>query len=150
MIRERSGFRHIVLTASTSVLAPGVRMAAYQTSKFAVMGFRKTLRLELTSEGIGVTVLFPGGMITRHLETSIAARPAELGDSILDMEDLNAMLLHAPMAEGDVVAPEHAIGNLLADLAADEPYSFTHGSHRSAYESRRDAIEAAFDPMEES
>jgi NAD(P)-dependent dehydrogenase (short-subunit alcohol dehydrogenase family) len=148
MIRERSGWRRIVLTASSSVLAPGVRMAAYQTSKFAVMGFGETLRAEVEGEGIGVTILFPGGMMTRHLETSVAARPSELGESTLDMNDLNAMLAHAPMADGDVVTAEEAIRNLLVDLEADAPYSLTHGSYRPAYQQRRDALEAAFDRME--
>ncbi len=64
LLRTGDGWRRIVLTASSSVLAPGVRMAAYQTTKFAVMGFGETLREELADEGIGVTVLFPGGMIT--------------------------------------------------------------------------------------
>jgi NAD(P)-dependent dehydrogenase (short-subunit alcohol dehydrogenase family) len=150
MIRERSGWRRIVLTASSSVLAPGVRLAAYQASKFAVMGFGETLRAEIGDEGIGVTVLFPGGMMTRHLESSVAARPAELGESTLDMADVNAMLAHTPMADGDVVTAEDAIRNLLADLEADEPYSMTHGSHRPAYERRRDALDAAFDRMEAS
>ena len=32
------------------------------------------------------------------------------------------------MADGDVVPPDHAVRNLLADLMADEPYWMTHGS----------------------
>jgi len=36
MLRQGSGFRRIVFTASSSVLAPSVRLGAYQTSKFAV------------------------------------------------------------------------------------------------------------------
>jgi NAD(P)-dependent dehydrogenase (short-subunit alcohol dehydrogenase family) len=149
MIREHSGRRSIVLTASSSVLAPGVRMAAYQTSKFAVMGFGETLRAEVAHEGIGVTLLFPGGMMTNHLGSSVKARPAELGESVLRDEDVQAMLASAPpMVDGDLVSPEHAIRNLLADLEADEPYSLTHGSYRPAYDARRDAIEAAFDRMQ--
>ena len=54
------------------------------------------------------------------------------------------------MADGDVVTPEHAIRNLLADLEANVPYSVTHGSFRSVYEERRDAMDAAFDRMEPS
>jgi len=150
MIRERSGWRRIVLTASSSVLAPSVRMAAYQTTKFAVMGFGETLRAELRDEGIGVTLLFPGWMMTRHLETSVAARPAELGASKLDEADVNAMLADQPLGDGDLVTPEHAIRNLLADLEADEPYSLTHGSYRPIYERRRAAVDAAFDRMESS
>ena len=54
------------------------------------------------------------------------------------------------MAEGDVVPPEDAIRNLLTDLEANVPYSVTHGSFRSVYEQRRDAMDAAFDRMESS
>ena len=150
LLRARSGWRRIVLTASSSVLAPAVRMGAYQTSKFAVMGFGETLRDELAGEGIGVTLLFPGGMATRHLASSAKARPAQLGASATRPEDLAAMLAHRPLADGDVVTPEHAIRNLLAGLIDDVPYVVTHGSHRAAYEQRRDAMDAALDRMEVS
>lgn len=149
-IRARSGFRRIVLTASSSVLAPAVRLGAYQTTKFAVMGFGETLRHELAPEGIGVNLLFPGGMVTRHLESSIKARPAELGPTEVSQDDLEAMLAHRPMGEDDVLPPDEAIRNLLADLMADEPYTITHGTFRSAYAERRDALEDAFDRMEAS
>jgi NAD(P)-dependent dehydrogenase (short-subunit alcohol dehydrogenase family) len=148
LLRAHAGWRRIALTASSSVLAPGVGLAAYQTSKFAVMGFGETLREELAPEGIGVTVLFPGGMATRHLESSALARPAHLGESARRTEDLEAMLAHRPMAEGDVVTPDHAIRHLLADLIADAPYSVTHGSFRPFYRQRRDAMDAALDRME--
>jgi NAD(P)-dependent dehydrogenase (short-subunit alcohol dehydrogenase family) len=150
LVRARQGWRRFVLTASSSVLAPGIRLGAYQTSKFAVMGFGETLREELAPEGIGVTILFPGGMVTRHLETSARARPAELDSTGTRPDDLDAMLDHRPLGDGDVVDPEYAIRNLLADLVADEPYCVTHGDHRSVYTSRRDAMEAAFDRMEAS
>jgi NAD(P)-dependent dehydrogenase (short-subunit alcohol dehydrogenase family) len=150
LIRARTGWRRIVLTASSSVLAPAVRLGAYQTTKFAVMGFGETLREELAGEGIGVTILFPGGMITRHLESSAAARPAHFATTGGADDDLNAMLAHSPMGEGDVVEPEYAVRNLLADLDANVPYSVTHGSFRPAYEARRAAMDAAFDRMEAS
>ncbi|ONH58199.1 hypothetical protein CcI49_22090 [Frankia sp. CcI49] len=150
LIRERAGWRRIVLTASSSVLTPAVRMGAYQTSKFAVTGFGETLREELAPEGIGVTLLFPGGMATGHLESSVQARPAALGTTSVDMDDLAAMLAHRPVGEADVVTPEHAIRNLLTDLRDDEPYSVTHGSFRPFYVARRDAMDAALNRMEAS
>jgi NAD(P)-dependent dehydrogenase (short-subunit alcohol dehydrogenase family) len=150
LLRRRNGWRRIVLTASSSVLAPGIRMGAYQTSKFAVMGFGETLREELAPEGIGVTLLFPAGMITRHLESSAQARPANLGSTSVDPEDLTAMLAHRPMGADDVVTPEHATRNLLAELLGDAPYVLTHGSFRDVYRGRRDAMDAAFDRMETS
>lgn len=150
MVRSGSGLRRIVFTSSSGVLAPSIRLGAYQTSKFAVWGFAESLRQELAGEDIGVTVLFPGGMMTRHLESSVAARPSDLGESVLDFDDVTAMTSHQPMSDGDVVTPEHAIRNLLADVEANEPYLVTHGSFRPIYEQRRDAMDAAFDRMEAS
>jgi NAD(P)-dependent dehydrogenase (short-subunit alcohol dehydrogenase family) len=150
LLRAQSGWRRIVLTASSSVLAPSVRLGAYQTSKFAVTGFGETLRDELAPEGIGVTILFPGGMITRHLESSAQARPSDLTETGAAEDDLTAMLSHQPMGDGDVVMPEHAVRNLLADLMENAPYSVTHGSFRPVYERRRAAMDAAFDRMERS
>ncbi len=147
LLRQGAGRRHIVVTSSESVLAPGVRMGAYQTSKFAVMGLGETLREELADEGIGVTVLFPGGMITRHLETSAAARPADLARTGAQDDDLTAMLTHRPVEADDVVTPEHAVRNLLADVLADEPYSVTHGAHRAVYERRRADLDRALARM---
>ena len=149
-IRARSGFRRIVLTASSSVLAPAMRLGAYQTTKFAVMGFGETLREELAGEGIGVTLLYPGGMMTGHLDSSERARPADLVATGAEDDDLTTMLEHRPVGADDVVMPDHAVRNLLADLEANEPYCLTHGSHRPVYEERRAAMDAAFDRMEGS
>jgi NAD(P)-dependent dehydrogenase (short-subunit alcohol dehydrogenase family) len=150
LMRARSGWRQILLTASSGVLVPGVRLGVYQTSKFAVMGFGETLRHELAGEGIGVSILFPAGMMTRHLESSALARPAQLGESVTLPDDIEAMLASRGMNAGDVATAEHAVRNLLADLLADEPYILTHGSYREEYNQRRDAIDAAFDRMERS
>jgi short-subunit dehydrogenase len=129
---------------------PGVRLGVYQTSKFAVMGYGETLRHELAGEGIGVSILFPAGMMTRHLESSALARPAELGESVTLPDDIEAMLASRSMSDGDVATAEHAVRNLLTDLVADEPYILTHGSYRDEYNQRRDAMDAAFDRMERS
>lgn len=148
LLRARTGYRRIVLTASLSVLAPAVRMAAYQTSKFAVMGFGETLRYELAPEDIGVSILFPGGMLTNHLQSSVDARPADLGETGGQDEDLIVMLEHRPVGADDVVEPEYAIRNLLADLATNEPYIVTHGTVRNDYAERHAWMAAAIDRME--
>ena len=125
-------------------------MAAYQTSKFAVMGFGETLRHELAPEGIGVSLLFPGPMITGHLQSSADARPAALGATGAADDDLPAMLAHRPVGADDVVMPEHAIRNLLADLEADRLYIVTHGTIRADYLERHDAMTSALDRMEQT
>jgi NAD(P)-dependent dehydrogenase (short-subunit alcohol dehydrogenase family) len=148
LLRRRDGWRHVVLTSSSSALVPSVRLGAYQTSKFAVVGFGDTLRLELAAEGIGVTVLFPAGMATRHLESSAQARPAELGASVMRPDDIEAMLASAPTGATEFVTADEAVRGLLEQLVADEPYVLTHGAYRREYERRRDALDAAFDRLE--
>jgi NAD(P)-dependent dehydrogenase (short-subunit alcohol dehydrogenase family) len=151
LLRARQGERHILLTSSSSAFVPGVRLGAYVTSKYAVTGYGEVLRQELEPEGIGVSILFPAGMSTRHLESSKLARPEELGPSVTLSDDIEAMLSSRDMKEATHVAtPEHAVRNLLADLRADEPYIITHGAYRPQVEERFARILDAFRRMESS
>lgn len=146
MLRGSRGRRRIVVTASSSVLTPGVRMGAYIASKYAVMGYGETLRMELAPEDIGVSVFFPAGMSSRHLESSRLARPEALGASVLDRADIDAMLSSRQGARPEpVVTPEHATRNLLADLAADRRFIVSHGAYRDELVARCDDLIAAFD-----
>ena len=149
MLRERSGLRRILLTASSGALVPGVRLAAYTASKDAVIGYGDTLRQELADEGIGVMIVFPAGMSTRHLESSKLARPDEIGEWVIAPDDIDAMMSSRKVGEEHVATAEHAVRNLLTDLVANEPYLITHGSYRAEYHARLAAVEAAFDRMEE-
>jgi len=147
LLRRARGRRHIVITSSASYFQHGVRMGAYVASKFAVVGYGEVLRGELSAEGIDVALLFPAGMATRHLESSIAARPAELGESRLDREDIEVMMAGSQVSPADVLTAEQAVRNLPADLRAGEPYIFTHGSYRAQIEDRHQAVLRAFDRM---
>ena len=144
---RRSPHARLAFTTSSSVLDPASRLAVYQASKFAVWGLAETLRLELAGEGVGVSVIFPSGMITRHLETSEAAQPDHVRRPIAADEDFTAMLASNPtMAEG-VATPEDAARRVLDGLLAGEPYIITHGDLVGAVEARgaslRKAAEAA-------
>lgn len=146
LLRASPGNRRVVVTASSSVLVPGVRLGAYITSKFAVMGYGETLRMELAGEDIGVSVFFPAGMSSRHLESSVAARPAELGPSILKREDIDVMMASRKVdTAAHVATPEHAVRNLLEELQADRRYIVSHGRYRDELVERCDDIVAAFD-----
>jgi NAD(P)-dependent dehydrogenase (short-subunit alcohol dehydrogenase family) len=150
LLRRRAGWRRILLTATSGVFVPGVRLGAYQASKFAVWGYGETLRQELAGEGIGVTVLFPAGMLTRHLESSASAKPADKGAWVIAPDDVEAMMSSRKMGDSHVATPEHAVRNLITDLVANEPFIITHGAYRAEYHERLAAIEAAFDRMERS
>ena len=141
LLRKSAGHRHIVITSSSSALTPGVRMAAYVTSKYAVTGYGETLRMELADEGIGVSILFPAGMFTRHLESSVQARPAELGKSEMRREDIDAMMASRKMKSATHTASaDHATRHLLADLIANERYIITHGEYRESLVSNFDDV----------
>jgi NAD(P)-dependent dehydrogenase (short-subunit alcohol dehydrogenase family) len=62
------GFGHIVNTASVAGLMPTPGMAAYSTTKHAVVGLSKSLRAEAARFGIRVSVLCPGVIRTPILE----------------------------------------------------------------------------------
>lgn len=148
LLRHASGERHIVLTASSSYFTPGVRMAAYVASKYAVVGYGEVLREELAGEGINVALLFPAGMITRHIESSAAARPAAIGEYRVDRADIEAMMAKADITvESHLASAEHAVRNLLAELRLRQPYIITHGDYRAQVEKQQRSVLDAFDRM---
>jgi NAD(P)-dependent dehydrogenase (short-subunit alcohol dehydrogenase family) len=118
---------HLAFTASSSVLVPASRLAAYQASKFAVLGLAETLRLELADDGIAVSVIFPSGMMTRHLESSLAARPGTLAEPIAPDADMEAMIASNPGFVRDVVTAEEAARSVVDGVLAGERYIVTHG-----------------------
>ncbi len=68
---------HIVNTASGAGLAATGNGVLYSTTKYGVVGLSDTLHLELSSAGIGVSVLCPGPVATDILARSAKVRPAE-------------------------------------------------------------------------
>lgn len=67
------GKGHIVLTASLAGLTGAPGMLAYATTKSALVGFAKSLRLDVASKGIDVTTVCPGYVRTNlHRNTRYA------------------------------------------------------------------------------
>jgi NAD(P)-dependent dehydrogenase (short-subunit alcohol dehydrogenase family) len=128
MLRQGSG--HIVNTASGYGLTPGVGVAPYVTSKFAVVGFSEALRMEAASLGVSVSTICPGFVRTAILD----ARPEDRIDAV---EMLRRMPL-PPLTAQDAahralrgVAKKQAIiafpgyVKVLAGLYHFAPYLFT-------------------------
>jgi NAD(P)-dependent dehydrogenase (short-subunit alcohol dehydrogenase family) len=129
--------------SSSSVLDPASRLAMYQSSKFAVWGLAETLRLELASDGIGVSVVFPSGMLSRHLETSEAAQPQHLRRPVAHDDDLLAMHESNPTMSQFLATPEDAARGVVDALLADMPYVITHGDFGDAIAKRAELLRAA-------
>ncbi|MCU0528870.1 MAG: SDR family oxidoreductase [Cyanobium sp. Prado107] len=64
-IMRRQGHGHIVNTSSIAGLIPFPFQALYCTTKYAVAGLSESLRFELADEGIHVSVVCPGNVISR-------------------------------------------------------------------------------------
>ena len=61
---------HLVNVSSVFGIFAPAGQAAYSASKFAVRGFTEAVRHELAEDGVGVTVVHPGGIRTRIAETA--------------------------------------------------------------------------------
>lgn len=77
---RRSPGSHLVCISSLFGLVAPPGQAAYSASKFAVRGFTEAVRHELAPEGVGVTVVHPGG-----IRTGIATS-ARMGAGVPDEE----------------------------------------------------------------
>lgn len=80
-LRERAPDAHIVNTASLGGLVSDVRapIGAYIASKYACVGYSEMLRAELAADGIGVSVLCPGVVVSNLSATSAENRPHAFG-----------------------------------------------------------------------
>jgi NAD(P)-dependent dehydrogenase (short-subunit alcohol dehydrogenase family) len=142
LLREVPAGR-LAFTSSSSVLAPGARMGVYQASKFALWGLAESLRLELADERVAVSVIFPSGMVSRHLESSTAAQPDHLRRDIGAPDDFDAMIASNPDLARDVTTPEDAARDVIDAVLAGQRYVVTHGDVVAAVESRNQELRRA-------
>ena len=63
---------HILNVCSIAGLVAGGRSAAYQVSKFGLVGFTEALRSEYVRRGVGVTALCPGPVITNLYRSAVS------------------------------------------------------------------------------
>jgi NAD(P)-dependent dehydrogenase (short-subunit alcohol dehydrogenase family) len=130
---RRSTNAHLAFTASSSVLAPASQLAAYQASKFALLGLADSLRVELADDGIKVSTVFPSAMFTRHLETSLQARPDRVKGEIAPETAIQKLIESSPYISDGATA-EVAASAVLDEILDDHPYIVTHGNLVEAVE----------------
>ena len=133
----------LAFTTSSSVFDPAAHLGAYQASKFAVWGLAETLRLELAPDGIGVTVIFPSGMVSRHLETSQDAQPAHIARPVAAPEDFQAMFASNPNMSTMLATPDEAAAGVVEAILAGERYVITHGDLVDAIAEREAELQRA-------
>ncbi len=142
---EMDGERHVVNTASVGGLYPFASLSVYTSSKYAVVGLSECLRLDLAGRGVGVSVLCPGGVQTRILESD-RNRPDALPGVPGGREAALEMASRAP--DEDRMEPAVVARITLDAVRNDEFYIVTHPSHRKLVEARFASILEAFDAAE--
>jgi len=103
---------HLVNVSSVFGIFAPPGQAAYAASKFAVRGFSESLRHELTADGVGVTVVHPGGIRTRIAETARTGSGVSQ-EEIAEGKKQFAKLLRIP--------PETAAAQIVAAIEKRRP-----------------------------
>jgi NAD(P)-dependent dehydrogenase (short-subunit alcohol dehydrogenase family) len=139
-IRAHGEGGHVVNTASVAGLLALPGLGIYAATKFAVMAISETLRAELAPEGIGVSVLCPGGVRTRIHEAA-RNRPAAFGGP--DPSAGRAAATDAAVDHG--MDPDRVGACVLRAVRRNDPYVLTHPEFRAPFAARVQAILEAFD-----
>ena len=102
MIQQKKG--HIVNIASAAAMIPNPRMSVYAASKWAVLGWSESLRLELErlNKSLRVTTITPSYIDTGMFEGVKAPmltpilRPEEIVEEIVEAVRKNRIIVRAP------------------------------------------------------
>ncbi len=142
-LRAHAPDAHIVNTASMGglVAVPGFPIGPYVASKYACVGYSESLRGELAPEGIGVSVLCPGMVVSNLGASSARNRPSRFGSQ--------AAPPAGPAADVKLVArmlkPEDVGPAVVRGIRANRLHIFTHLDARAQVERRFAAILADFE-----
>lgn len=109
LLAQRSG--HIFTVCSTASLIPYPNGGSYGIAKFALLGFTKTLREELKTQGIRVTAVLPGATLTRSWDG--VGQPPE---RFIRCEDVAEAVFSAFSLSPQAVVEELVIRPQLGDL----------------------------------
>ena len=143
-LRAHGEGSHIVNTASMAgVMTSHQGFAPYPASKYAVVGMSEGLAVELKPFGIGVSILCPGIVRTRILE-SARNRPQRYGPPT-PVDTSNPLYVRFAERVRTGMDPAEVARRVMAAIRNDEFYVFTHPEMRGAVEERFQAILAAFD-----
>src|SRR5689334_21573297 len=108
---RRQGWGRIVNVSSKAAFRPGRRRATYAASKAAIVGFSRSLALDLAPHGITVNAVLPGPI---HTSRALSTNRREFGD---DMERAFAERAKE-IPVGRLGKPEE-VASLIVYLASD-------------------------------
>jgi NAD(P)-dependent dehydrogenase (short-subunit alcohol dehydrogenase family) len=147
-IRAHGEGGHFVNTASMAGMSGGLGFSPYTASKFAVVGMSEGLATQLKPLGIGVSVLCPS-FVRTGIGESGRNRPQRYGATREFDPASPAGMMVARIAESIQAGldPSEVAARVLAAIAADEFYVFTHPGMREQVDPRFADIQAAMDKV---
>lgn len=105
----KQGYGHIVNTASLAGLIPAPGMAAYSTTKYAMVGLSSNLRLEAMAFGVKVSVVCPGYIktnifdATTYVKTNKQDAMKTISFKLLEVDKAAQLLLQNVMKNKAVI-----------------------------------------------
>lgn len=135
-----AGGGHIVSTSSMGGVVGVPALSPYSATKAGVIALSESLRAEFAEEGIGVSVLCPGGVRSRLWRTSRALKG--LPDTDVPPADMSGQSATAAML------PYEVGKRVVAAVQADDLYIFTHPEMRGWVAERDERLMRGFDRAE--
>jgi NAD(P)-dependent dehydrogenase (short-subunit alcohol dehydrogenase family) len=135
---------HVVNTASMAGVTTSPGLGVYNASKFAVVGLSEALRKDLEPKGIGVSVLCPGMVRTRILESE-RTRPAQF--DVKEQSAKAAAAAHSElmtMAMNTGIDPAEVAELVVHGIRNNQFYLFPHPEMKDAAMVRVNEMAAAF------
>jgi NAD(P)-dependent dehydrogenase (short-subunit alcohol dehydrogenase family) len=135
---RRAGAGRIVMCSSVLGLVSGPYRGAYTASKFALEGLSDAMRLELRGTGIHVSLIEPGPIRTRFLETALANFRASIDIEGSPHADVYKQRLATMERDGKTawkLAPEAVAKRLVHAVESKRPkrrYYVTAQTHLAA------------------
>jgi NAD(P)-dependent dehydrogenase (short-subunit alcohol dehydrogenase family) len=133
LLRSHNEGGHIVNTASMAGFLPGTGFGAYTATKFAVVGISEALAAEVAPHGIGVSVLCPGWVNTKILE-SARNWPKELGPP--PTRELGPLSARIAELVKSGMAPDTVAALVRKAVEENQLHVFTHPHMRPPLEER--------------
>lgn len=139
MARREGG--HIVNTSSGSGLVAGYSGTLYSTAKFAVVGMSESLRTELSSSGIGVSVLCPGPVATQIVHRSMEEAPKGAVELSPEQEHRRWTMRETISQSLQQSTNPDAVGEMvLRAIRENSPYIHTDRTMEAAIVARTEAL----------
>ena len=135
---------HIVNTASMAGVTTSPGLGVYNASKFAVVGMSESLQKDMEPHGIGVSVLCPGMVRTRILESE-RTRPEDFDVADAGAEEAaqaHNQIMNLAMNTG--IPAEEVADMVVQGIKSNQLYLFPHAEMKAAAEERMSQVVGAF------